>query len=89
METLISGPVRVNVYKKTGGEKTFLQSLQPKALSEIITYVVTGKNLALPTFVKIDESGVHVTSEGQCKFIFAVDQDVVTQYKGLVIPEPK
>ena len=79
METLISGPVRVNVYKKTGGEKTFLKSLEPKALSKIITFVVTKKNLALPTFVEIDESGAHVISKGQCKFIYAVDQDVVTK----------
>lgn len=78
VHTVISGSVRVTIYKETGDEKTFLMSLQPKDIAEIVKYLKKSKKLLIPKFVKIERGSVRVKTKGQCEFTYAVEQNVVT-----------
>ena len=57
---------------------TFVQSLEPKDISEIVKSVKDHNLLPIPDFVDIDGRSVCVTSTGRCEFIYGKEQHVTT-----------
>ena len=75
VETTICGKVHVTVHDEND---TFVQSLEPKDISEIVKSVKDHNLLPIPDFVDIDGRSVCVTSTGRCEFIYGKEQHVTT-----------
>ena len=78
VDTVISGKVHVTVYDE---KDTFVESLEPKHVAEIVNSVGQWGLFTIPDFVEVDGRTVCVTSSGHCEFIYGKEQHVTTAHE--------